>query len=149
MFFDALDFMRRTRPLDTLPTEDIMSLALNAELRDYGAGTCPIAPGDPSSYAQLIWEGEVQTADGEKRQLLGHSAWLDELAVLTGEPHRLSAVALRPTRLLCVSRADLGGMLQKHAHLRDFFVDLLTQRRGPDSTASHLLNNELVLGGHA
>ena len=126
LFFDAIEFLRRTRPLGALSSEDLIGLTLNVELRDCAIGTRAVPLDEPEGSAYLIWEGEVETADGDQTSTLHHGEWLD--AALTSESERTVPIAVRPTRLLCIPAADLGAISERYPAVQAHFGELMRQR---------------------
>ena len=72
----------------------------------------------------------VASSSGEERilALLGPGSIVGELAALDGLPRSATVVAMQPSKLLFLSRAEFQEMLQNTPALYQFLVSVLVQR---------------------
>lgn len=127
--------LRQVDLFHDLSPEELLRLALEVEIREYAEGTLPLRRGEAAEAACLVWEGEVEVSDGERRLLLRTGEWMNEAAVVTGRPHCVWAVAMKPTRVLRIPLDRLIEIGRRHAAVAAYFYCLFIERHPASSRA--------------
>ena len=124
----------RTPPFGALPPEDRRRLLPYARLRRYEKGESIFREGEPSDRFHSIVEGRVKVlkfAPHGKELILeifGPGDPFGAVAAYEGRPFPASAVALQPTEILSITRADFFRLMAEHPDMARGLLLGLTRR---------------------
>jgi CRP/FNR family cyclic AMP-dependent transcriptional regulator len=117
-----------------LGEEGILATARAGTARRYAAGQFICYQGDPGDRLYVILDGLVKivfTSERGDEMVLntqGKAEISGELAVLDGSPRSASIVAVEPTYVFMLPRAQLLDLIRQHPALADEFLRMLGQR---------------------
>ncbi len=112
-----------------LAREELDALGPRLRERRVEAGTEIIRQGDQGTEFVVITAGRLEIRiDGRPVNALGPGAFLGELALLFGAPRNASAVALEPTSLLAMDKADFDALLAEHPDVESKVLAVVAQR---------------------
>jgi CRP/FNR family transcriptional regulator len=120
----------RTPPFNALPPEERARLLPYARLRRYENGEPIFREGDPSERFHSVVEGRVKILKYAPRgkelilEIFGPGDPFGAIAAYEGRPFPASAVALQPTEVLSISRADFFRLMERPEFSRGLMLGL-------------------------
>jgi len=113
----------------TLAAAELESVASCTREIRVDPGSEVIRQGDHGTEFFVITAGALQIrVDGRAVNVLGAGDFLGELALLFGAPRNASAVALEPTTLLVMDKADFTALLGEHPSVETKLLAVVAQR---------------------
>ena len=97
----------------------IADVAQRLRPREVAPGTVVVRRGDSGDCMYFIVQGEVEVRLPDARPRLGDGTFFGELALITGAPRNATAIATRPTQLLCLDIADFRDLAARHPVLTE------------------------------
>lgn len=129
---------------ESMPEQEMAKVAEHVRVMEYFTGETILWQGLEGGRLYVVDEGRVEVVlerDGRQERLaeLGPGDFVGEMALMTGERHTATVVALEPTRCLCLDREGMRGSLERHPELAERITETLVRRRRElDETERHL-----------
>lgn len=126
--------LRATPPFNALPSEERARLGPYVRLKRYDKGETIFREGDPSERFHTIVKGRVKISKfaphGKELilEIFGSGDPFGAVAAYEGRPFPASAVALGPTEVLSISRADFFSLIARHPEIARGLLLGLTRR---------------------
>ncbi len=112
---DQLAALLTATPLfDDVPQREVRRLVANMHARDYASDERIFSTGERGAGAVLIHSGLVSIRSGDvELARLSVGDFFGEIALAIDEPRTADAVALEPTRLVFLLRADIEEWMER------------------------------------
>src|SRR3989339_133444 len=131
-FKSMLEKLSQVQIFNQLPPEDIQELVPNISHRTYLKGSILIKQGDPGDSLFIVEHGEVEVVDDKnnynKIAILTEGAVLGEMALVTGEPRSVTAIATTDTKVWIVLKEYFDKLLRIYPELREEAKKLVSSR---------------------
>jgi len=133
MAFDP-SILREVQMFKLFDEDELRELCAQIEERQYVAGQTIFRLGDPGGAMHVVLSGRVELfiADGEGRRALVGSAEAGEIfgefSLFDNEPRSASAIAVVPTRTVCIEREDLTLLFTKKPQAALDILAVLSRR---------------------
>ncbi len=120
--------------LERLPRKELLDLAEHARVQLFPAGSAIIQEGEPGDSLHAILDGSIRisilspTGIETTIALLGPGECFGELALLDGRPRSATAIAVRPTKTLVVTRGDFVAWLAERPQSALMLLETLSLR---------------------
>ena len=130
----ARTVLERNYLFQDLPTETIDSIAALASRRSFGKNKIIFSQGDPGDALYGVASGRVRISacgpDGREvfLNIMEPGDAFGEIAVVDGRPRTAGAVAIEPTTLIVIRRADFLAALERSPDLAMHLLQLFCQR---------------------
>lgn len=112
-----------------LAAGELDALAARLREREVETGSEVIRQGEHGTEFFVIAAGSLEIRiDARPVNVLGPGKFLGELALLFGAPRNASAVALEPTSLLVMDKADFSALLAEHPEIESKVLAVVAQR---------------------
>lgn len=122
-FAAILELLEGSELMADIEPHALRTLALHVIAREYAAGQTIFREGEPGDWAGILVSGEVRIhkSDDERQShtvaVETHSRSIGEMALIDGEPRSASCVAIRPSQLLVLTRAQFEKIAREHPAL--------------------------------
>ena len=126
-----IEVLAETALFRMLGDKSITATARAGLVRGYRPGHFVLHQGDPGDRLYAVIDGLVKVVFATERgdeivlNTLGRAATFGETALLDRAPRSASIVAVEPTRLFSLSRAQVIGLMREHPALIDEFLHAL------------------------
>ncbi len=119
---------------EALTETEARSLAARARREQYFVGETVLQQGDPGDSLYIIDAGRVEVVvshDGRSEKIaeLGPTAFIGEMALMTGAERTATVRAVQPTHFFVVDREAFRQTLQSNPRLADEISGILAQRQ--------------------
>jgi phosphoserine phosphatase RsbU/P len=117
-----------------LPDEELDRILAQLEVVNLKSGEILFREGDPGEHMYIVVNGELEIlkAPNTDNELILNrippGQYIGEMSIVTGAPRTASVRAHGNVSLLCMSRAQLQGLLHVHPQLASIMVNVLSQR---------------------
>jgi len=131
--------------LHQLPPEEIRAILPFISRRSYRRGTTLFRQGEPGDSLLIVERGKVDIIDvkGGGRQVaaLGENEVIGEMALLTGEPRSVMALAATDLKVWMILKEDFDRVLDTSPHLAEAVKGLVEERLA-DMQRQHTIEPE-------
>lgn len=120
---ELADMWRATPLFENIARREIEKLVAHMHPREYGAGESVFRAGERGAGAVLIHDGAVSIRSGETELArLQRGDFFGEIALAIDEPRTADAIAVAPTRLVFLLRADVEEWIEHSPRLGGRFA---------------------------
>ena len=126
--------LARAKLFGALGAEELAACAAKFREVRFGKGEMLFARGDPGDRLYLVREGQIRLAIGASEgrelsfQIVGAGELFGEIALLDGGARSAEAVALSPTVVLSLERADFQRLRAEHPRISEAVIVFLCER---------------------
>ncbi|HUP20266.1 MAG TPA: mechanosensitive ion channel family protein [Gemmatimonadota bacterium] len=125
--------LRRAELFDALSDDEARALAALARVEPFFEGETILRQGEPGDSLYIVDEGRVEVVvshneRSERVAELGPSAFMGEMALLTGDERRATVVALEATHCFVIDRESIRGILQRNPGIAERMSEILARR---------------------
>ena len=121
--------LSRVPLFEGLDGPELESVAARTAERHVEPGTEVVRQGDPGAEFFVITAGALEIQiDGRRVNQLGPGSFLGELALLFEAPRNATAIAVEPTDLLVMEKADFNAVLAANPDVESKVLAVVAQR---------------------
>ena len=122
---------------------EIIKLGFGGRRVSYAEGGVIFIKGDEGDHAYVVAGGNIEIREGGRViETMGPGELFGEMAVIDSEPRSASAVAVGPTELLVVDRAEFERRLSEEPDFAIKVMRLMARRLRATMAAGHASTHE-------